>query len=363
MASIRSQSYPHWELVLVNDGGPPVDDLVRCENDQRIRLINLSENKGIGYAMNRAFEASRGEFIAYLGDDDLWYPDHLKHLLLPLMAIPGIEMAYSDAWKVTLEEDGAGGFREVDREIPYDRQVAIADLLEYNHIVNVVVVHRRGLFSAAGGMDERLRVLLDWDLFRRVAAVTYPYHVSCATAEYFIRPVNTTTGDGQISSLAQTDPVRYIANRLRIIRKNLPLAKDSPLLPILAQLRRKWWYLYLMALGEKYEKMTKKGRARQYYLLAKRQIPDEISTLRKLGLLELEDRQPAKALSYFVSCLETGAREVGDYLYAALACLIMEKGKDALALLSALENANLKLDVRAQAIINDYRLRALQLKT
>ena len=184
--------------------------------------------------------------------------------------------------------------------------------------------------------------------------------MSRVTADYFVRPGLATTGAGQISNLAQTDPPRYIANRLRILSKALPLPSDSPLLSALDQLRKKWWYLYLIALGEKYERLSRRDRARQYYVLAERQSPGETAVWRKLALLELQDRRPIEALSDLLSCLRSGAVEVGDYLYASLASLMMGKAKDALALLSELEDGRLEISDEVRTIIHDYRSRALR---
>ena len=361
IASIRQQSYPHWELILVNDGGTPVEDIVFRENDRRIHLINLPKHSWKGHAINSAFVASRGDFIAYLDDDDIWYPDHLERLLLPLMTVSGMEMTYSDAYDVTLEEDEKGSFKETKRELRYQQQVTIGDLLGQNHVQGMVVVHRRNLFSLAGGMDEQLRVLIDWDLWRRMAAVTYPYHVSRITADHFFRNSNSTTGKGQITTLARTDTVRYLANRLRVIKKNLPLPPDSPYLSILESLRIKFRYDFLITLAGKYEKSNKEDSARCCYLIASRLMPKAINALSGLGKLELSNGKPKEALSYFMKCLNTDKSNISNFIYAALCCIVMKNGKDALTLLSEAGSIFTVIDEGSMKIIEEYRNRARQL--
>ncbi len=141
-----------------------MEDIVDRLEDPRVRLVNRNEHEGKGFAINRAFEASQGRFIAYLDDDDIWYPDHLQSLILPLRTISDMEMSYSDAYDVTLEEDGEGGYREVKRELRYHHQKTIHDLVVANFIQGISVLHSRHLFEKAGGMDEELEVLIDWDL-------------------------------------------------------------------------------------------------------------------------------------------------------------------------------------------------------
>ena len=357
MASVRGQSYANWELVLVNDGGKKVDDLVARAGDGRIRLIDLPEHRGKGYAINRAFEASRGEFIAHLDDDDIWYPDHLERLMLPLSTIPGIRMAYSDAYNVTLREEG-GVFRETKRELKYHHQVEIRDLLSHNHIQGISVVHHRDLFAEVGGMDDRLRVLIDWDLWRRLAASTYPYHVSRVTADHFLREVPSVTGDGQITALARTDPAKYRKHRYRILTKEI-LPAGSPLLPLLQSVRNRERRDYFVFLGERYERASKRSMARRCFRYALRQKPSDANLSTRLGLLELEGGDPAEALSHFCRSIDARPAEVANYLYAAVACLEMKRGDAALTLLSHLEGMEPLINDGIRAVVRDYRQRAL----
>jgi len=237
--SILAQRYTNWELILVNDGGENVDDIVRMMADARIHLVNLENNCGKGHAINRAFQESNGSFIAYLDDDDVWYPDHLERLMLPLTMIPGIEMAYSDAHDVWLMEAEEGLFHETDRKLRYYHQVVFEDLLGQNHIQGIVVVHSRNLFARVGGMDEKLKVLIDWDLWRRFAAFTYPYHVSKITADHFFRESSDTTGKGQITNLAFSDLVSYERNKLRIVKKRFSPEIEARFAERLAGIRDK----------------------------------------------------------------------------------------------------------------------------
>jgi len=226
LRSVCAQSYRDWELLLVNDGGGAVDEVAARQKDDRIHVLDLREHRGKGFAVNRGFEQAKGEVIAYLDDDDIWYPEHLQRLMLPLRTIPGIDMAYTDAYDVTLVPSPFGGWHEATRELRHNRQVTIEDLLWVNHIQGIVVAHRRTLFERVGGMDERLEVLLDWDLWRRMAALSYPYHVSEVTAEHFHRDGSGTDTFEQITDLARRAPTRYLANRLRILRKELAFAVE-----------------------------------------------------------------------------------------------------------------------------------------
>ena len=360
IASLRAQRYENWELVVVNDGGEQVNDIVEGCNDQRIRLIDLPARKGKGHAINTAFAASHGPYIAHLDDDDIWYPDHLERLMLPLLTIPGLRMAYSDAYDVWLKEDEGGIFREERRELRYFRQVTMGNLIAHNHIQGMVVVHERELMREAGFMDEKLKVLIDWDLWRRMAARTYPYHVSRVTAEHYLRENRATTGKGQITSLAESDPARYLANRLRVVNKALPLPADSALCEPLAATRRRVRHDLLIRLGERHERQGRHDRAKISYQRAARAVPEENTPHRQLGMLALQRGHFDEAALSFKTCLAINATYAADFLYAALAYIKAGRGEETLALLDQMEvDMNLKDDIKK--IIADYRRQALQL--
>lgn len=358
IASVQAQTYQNWELVLVRDGGAPVSDIVHRANDARIRLIDMADRRGKGHAINRAFRESRGQFIAYLDDDDIFHPIHLEKLLFFLKNVPSVRMVVSNTEKVTLEENERGEFREVKRELIYHRQINLGDLLERNQITWLSVMHDRGLFAQAGGLDETLSALLDFDLWRRMVSLTYPYHVSSTTAEYYLRKCPAISGRGQITRMAESDPPRYLANRLRVLSKRLPIPHDSPIWPTWERLRNEARHEFLLARGRKFKAEGNLARCRSAYTLAARLKGNPPVAWRELGLAELEAGNHLKAATAFMHCLNapTG-RDVSDYLYAALACLELGRGGDALICLARLEG-EYRINEKVGKIVAEYRKRA-----
>ncbi|MEM6533227.1 MAG: glycosyltransferase [Myxococcota bacterium] len=353
--SIVTQRYPNWELVLVNDGGPSVADLVDAIADSRVHLVELAENRGKGHAINTAFDASDGDFIAYLDDDDIWYSDHLERVLLPLTNLPGVDFAYSDALNVTLEADGDGAYREVSRELLYRRQTGIDELLMQNQIQGMSAVHRRDLYKRAGRFDEELPVLIDWDMWRRLASLCTPYHVSAVTAEHYLRRGAETSGAGQLTNMAGAKRLRWIDARLRVLQKPVPGGQTSEWLQGEVDLSRYWRLVYE---GEDRADAGDSKGALELWRRARKRLPEQLGAPRRIALHNLKAGRLAEAFKRFAECIQLGSTDVSDFLYAALAGLKLGKPRETLKLLSRLNNQAIALDERPQAMLSEYVRRA-----
>jgi glycosyltransferase involved in cell wall biosynthesis len=78
--SVLGQTMRDFELLVVGDGcTDDSEQVVAAIDDPRVRWINLPENTGHQSGPNnRGLQEARGEFIAYLGHDDLWLSHHLQ---------------------------------------------------------------------------------------------------------------------------------------------------------------------------------------------------------------------------------------------------------------------------------------------
>jgi glycosyltransferase involved in cell wall biosynthesis len=79
--SVLRQEYEDWELLIVNDASTDETLPIAVQYaamDKRVRVLSLKDNSGVGSARNRALEAARGQYVAFLDADDAWDAKKLK---------------------------------------------------------------------------------------------------------------------------------------------------------------------------------------------------------------------------------------------------------------------------------------------
>lgn len=214
--SILNQTYRNWNLIVINDGGEDVKDIIDEFHDNRIKYI-ISEHKGKSHALNVGIKSSSGEFISYLDDDDILYPIHLETLIKAAMR-EGSDFVYDDWYEVSLDEDG----REARREFEFRQDVTSTMLAFQNYINHKCILHSRPLLEKTGMYDEELEVLIDWDMIRRLSFVCELHHVWCVTSER-LRYYKQGSLENRITSLWETNPDRARKSLERILKKTTEL--------------------------------------------------------------------------------------------------------------------------------------------
>ena len=81
IASVQRQTYPHWELLIVDDAS--TDDTVEtvkkiAEQDERIHFTEKTAHSGIADTRNLCIQMAQGPFLAFLDADDIWHPEKLE---------------------------------------------------------------------------------------------------------------------------------------------------------------------------------------------------------------------------------------------------------------------------------------------
>ena len=164
IASVRAQTFPDWELIVVDDGS--ADETPRlleayARRDARIRPVR-QPNQGLSAARNAGLRVAKGEFVAFLDDDDLWLPEKLQVQVAFMHARPELGMCYSS---VHLLSSRTG----TTWVIPRRPGTTYRDLFERNSIHVPTAFVRRSCLDAVGHFNPQLRICQDFELWLRIA--------------------------------------------------------------------------------------------------------------------------------------------------------------------------------------------------
>jgi GT2 family glycosyltransferase len=177
--SISQQTYPNLEIVLVNAG-----------RDHQVSQDKWCGNVPVNYhtadcklprskAANLGLSKAKGEFLAFLDEDDLLYPDHIANLVKALQNNPDHQVAYSGIRIEFFEQDGTLITSDELNE-PFDAK----RLQVENYIPLHAVLFSRNLLNHACSFDEELDRYEDWDFWLQLSLHTKFFHVPYVTACY-----------------------------------------------------------------------------------------------------------------------------------------------------------------------------------
>lgn len=179
--SVANQSYSNIELVVVNDGGPNCEDLVReaaVGSIKRYRYEQLEQQIGRSHAANIGLDLSHGEFLIFLDDDDWFEKDHIAELMSVISVHPEVKVVYSgikcvDENKTPLADRFTTAFDPIQ-------------LLAHNYIPIHAALFSRDIPEQGCRFNEALDIYEDWDFWIQASMLTDFLFVDSCSAIYRI---------------------------------------------------------------------------------------------------------------------------------------------------------------------------------
>ncbi|MBI1746643.1 MAG: glycosyltransferase [Acidobacteria bacterium] len=219
--SVLNQSYRDFEIIVVNDAGSDVSDVVEfLDRENRITYLRHSRNRGLAAARNSGIKLARGKYLAYLDDDDVFYSNHLETLVSFLEVNPG-RAAYVDALSATQVWQNTS-YQTVAREIVYSSEFSSDVMLTRNFIPVLCVMHEKACLDAVGLFDESLEVHEDWDMWIRIGLQFGMTHIKTVTAEFRKRM------DGSNATTSINKQLAFLQTADRIYEKYRAYAARNP---------------------------------------------------------------------------------------------------------------------------------------
>ncbi len=209
--SVLDQTYPHLELIVVDDGSDvPV---VLPDGDPRARLIRNEVSKGVSESRNAGFRASRGQLLCMLDDDDWYLSGKLEQQANYLREHAEVDLVFS---RVCIEDE-TGARREF---LPVDHvHSPEINLFAFNVIHPSSALFRRKVFDRVQ-FDPRLRKYEDMLFFNRVCFTFQTAFLSADVAIWM--------QDGRPDQLSRVDYAKNLSN-FRIVCQELgDVLKSNP---------------------------------------------------------------------------------------------------------------------------------------
>jgi glycosyltransferase involved in cell wall biosynthesis len=165
--SVLAQTYRPYEIIVVDDGST-VDVRKHLEPYSDIITCLRKTNEGMASARNFGTRWAKGEFVAFLDDDDIFLPEKLVSQVDILRDKPEVALVYSDEYLL----DEAGRMEQVavraDRNPPLPSGYIARDFFMDSFIGVMTVLIRRTVFEEVGGFDEYMLFNEDDDLWFRI---------------------------------------------------------------------------------------------------------------------------------------------------------------------------------------------------
>jgi len=162
VASCLEQTYPNWELVIVDDASTddtPQKIAAYVARDARIRSLRHETNRKLPAALNTGFDAARGELFTWTSDDNLYRPSAIEETVQFLHTHCEVHCVCTD---FTMIDHAGNPFQSCRAGEPED--------LVHGNSLGPCAVFRRQVYFGLGGYDEGMFLAEDYDFYLRMAA-------------------------------------------------------------------------------------------------------------------------------------------------------------------------------------------------
>lgn len=222
LRSVIAQTYKNIEIIVVDDSPndyPYREDIKRnieLLNDRRIRYFQHEQNMGACAARNTGIQYSKGEYLAFLDDDDEWLPNKLEKQLRKAEDT-GASLIYCSSYiiKIKMHNIKSKRIKKTKKKSGY----IFDDLILDNFIgsTSYVLVEKLALIRCHS-FDIQMKASQDYDLWLRIAKKYKVDYVDLPLVKYYLHE------DERISMNMNSK----IQGTLRIIEKNIDYLKAHP---------------------------------------------------------------------------------------------------------------------------------------
>lgn len=217
--SVLAQSFQDVEIVVIDDGSTDGDYDSLTSTDPRIRVLHLPGN-GVSTARNHGMQAARGELIAFLDADDVWFRGKLAAQVRYMEAHPEVGVVFGGFLKWTAGADGAfapAADLMTDCGALERAEAARSGWLYTRLLMGLLVgmntaMVRRSVVQAIGGFNVSMRQGEDYDFWLKASRVAEMHALDGTVALYRIHPssaMHRLAQDNALATVLQASRLRW----------------------------------------------------------------------------------------------------------------------------------------------------------
>ncbi|MBP2075898.1 glycosyltransferase family 2 protein [Oceanobacillus polygoni] len=202
--SVLNQTYYKIELLVVNDNEPDDDFSIRLEElissieDKRLFLVHQEKHVNGAAARNAGIERAKGEYIAFLDDDDTWIKTKLEKQINTFKKHPKVGLVTTGVYYIYEKE------KVTYESIPNAFGDVSKDILISNCVGGTQAMVKKSILDKVGGFDEKLKALQDYELWIRVCQLTEVATVEEPCINYF-----NNRGTNQVSQVTKNYEISF----------------------------------------------------------------------------------------------------------------------------------------------------------
>lgn len=172
--SVRQQTYKNIQLIVVDDGS--IDNTKEWCNNQSFDYIRIKSGKGGNYARNLGIQASKGEYVAFLDDDDYWSPSKIEKQVNQLLE-SGNELVHCYRYLEIIDSNGSANTELCPLNSNHKGDLKKRILYQITCLTSAIMVSRNALIEI-GGFDENCKYWQEYELTIRLAQ-RKPFDLIC----------------------------------------------------------------------------------------------------------------------------------------------------------------------------------------